>query len=126
MVSPASSSASSSDSGSSSSATGSASPSRSASPNPASHSSPTAADAIKRKNLRLKPGTLVGVTGESSVARNEGQNTNWGFKPPAGSVLVNPNADFAEFDWDGVKDDEDIELWLVRAPSEVCPIKVDG
>jgi len=48
------------------------------------------------------------------------------FEPPQGAVLVGgPDNDTGaietgEFDWNSVKDDEDIELWLVRVPNSVC------
>lgn len=48
------------------------------------------------------------------------------FEPPQGAVLIGgPDDDDAgaidtgEFDWDSVKDDQDIELWLVRVPNSV-------
>ena len=46
-------------------------------------------------------------------------------KPPRGAVLIGgPDDDTGavetgEFDWNSVKDDEDVELWLVRVPSSV-------
>ena len=47
------------------------------------------------------------------------------FEPPLGSVLMGGPDDDAgeteagEFDWDSVRDDEDIELWLIRVPNSV-------
>ena len=47
------------------------------------------------------------------------------FEPPLGSVLIGGPDDDAgeteagEFDWDSVRDDEDIELWLIRVPNSV-------
>jgi hypothetical protein len=47
------------------------------------------------------------------------------FEPPPGSVLMDGPDDEAdaaeagEFDWDSVRDDDDIELWLIRVPNSV-------
>ena len=47
------------------------------------------------------------------------------FEPPQGAVLMGDPGDdtgvidTGEFDWDSVKDSEDIELWLVRVPNSV-------
>ena len=49
------------------------------------------------------------------------------FELPQGAVLVNDSDDGAgaigteEFDWNSIKDDKNIELWLVRVPDSVCP-----
>jgi hypothetical protein len=50
------------------------------------------------------------------------------FEPPQGAVLIGGPDDEAgaietgEFDWNSVKDDKNIELWLVRVPNSVCPL----
>jgi len=44
---------------------------------------------------------------------------NWDFTPPAGSTLLEENPDLGDFDWDAVKNNEDLELWLVRLPDSV-------
>lgn len=47
------------------------------------------------------------------------------FEPPRGAILMGgPDDDVGaietgEFDWNSVKDDKDIELWLVRVPNSV-------
>jgi len=47
------------------------------------------------------------------------------FEPPRGAVLVGGPDDDAgpvetgEFDWNSVKNDEDIEVWFVRVPNSV-------
>lgn len=46
-------------------------------------------------------------------------------EPPQGAVLIGgldggtDVVDTGEFDWNSVKDDGDIELWLVRVPNSV-------
>ena len=47
------------------------------------------------------------------------------FEPPQGAVLMDgpgggSTIETGEFDWNTVKDDEDIELWLIRVPNSVC------
>ena len=51
--------------------------------------------------------------------RNEGTNPHWAYKPPPDAVLVDHDVDAEEFDWDAVKNDEDLELWLIRVPDGV-------
>lgn len=54
------------------------------------------------------------------------------FEPPQGAVLVGGPEDDAgavekgEFDWESIKDDKDVELWLVRIPNSVCPFVVSS
>jgi len=54
------------------------------------------------------------------------------FEPPRGAVLIGgPDGDAGvieagEFDWNSVKDDEDIELWLVRVPNSIKPKHLNG
>lgn len=43
-------------------------------------------------------------------------------EPPQGAVLIGGPAEKGEFDWDSVRDDKDIELWLVRVPDSVRPV----
>lgn len=89
-------------SASSSSESGSASSSRA--------SSPKATPDTTHSSRKNRPG--------ADGARNEGINPHWAFKPPAGTVALDHDEDFAEYDWDAVND-EDVELWLVRAPADV-------
>lgn len=56
-------------------------------------------------------------------ARNEGVEPTWEYKPPAKFTSVHDTKDldfeFGEFDWDEVKKEEGVELWLVRVPESV-------
>ncbi|GJE88020.1 DNA-directed RNA polymerase I subunit RPA34.5-domain-containing protein [Phanerochaete sordida] len=52
--------------------------------------------------------------------KNEGTNAEWAYQPPAGTVVFDGELD-EDFDWDSVKDDEDLELWVVRVPEGVKP-----
>jgi len=48
--------------------------------------------------------------------KSEGENPDWDYVPPEGMILVDHDIDGGDFDWDAVNNDEDYELWLVRAP----------
>ncbi|PCH38631.1 hypothetical protein WOLCODRAFT_136373 [Wolfiporia cocos MD-104 SS10] len=49
----------------------------------------------------------------------EDSDNEWDYKPPAGAVLCDRDVDFGEFDWDTIKDDENLELWVVRIPNSL-------
>jgi hypothetical protein len=91
----------------SSSSGSSSSPSSSRSPSPIPEPS------ARSKKSKSKKSTAA------DEPRNEGVNPHWAFKPPSDAVLLDHNVDPEDFDWDAINDDEDIELWLVRAPAEV-------
>ena len=52
--------------------------------------------------------------------KNEGDNPNWDYKPPDGFKAMNMKVDEGPFDWDAIKDNDDLELWIVRVPDGVC------
>lgn len=45
-------------------------------------------------------------------------NPHWKLAPPKDTRLIEHNVDAQEFDWDAVNDDDN-EIWLIRAPSNV-------
>ena len=51
--------------------------------------------------------------------KDEGTNPHWDYVPPEGTILLDHDVDSGEFDWDAVKNDEDVELWLLRIPDGV-------
>ncbi|KAJ7144984.1 hypothetical protein C8R43DRAFT_1013712 [Mycena crocata] len=53
--------------------------------------------------------------------RNEGEDPYWAYEPPKKYVRLEESADVGEFDWDALKNDNDLELWLVRIPEGVKP-----
>jgi hypothetical protein len=55
----------------------------------------------------------------TSSGKNEGQNPHWAYEPPSGSVLFDASFEGETFDWDSIKKDDDIELWLIRVPDSV-------
>lgn len=66
----------------------------------------------KSKNHKSQP---IVPDDDKIYARGE----NSAYKPPNGSVLLNHNVDSREFDWDEVKNNDDLELWLIRIPDGV-------
>lgn len=56
------------------------------------------------------------VTGEP---RNEGENTDWAYKPPDGMVALDMSEVDEDFDWDAFEGDENKELWIIRIPEGV-------
>ncbi|KAH9948141.1 hypothetical protein B0H21DRAFT_690642 [Amylocystis lapponica] len=52
-------------------------------------------------------------------AKNEGTNPDWAYKPPEGTALLDHGVDTAEFDWDAVKEDDNLEMWIVRVPEGI-------
>ncbi|KAI0927870.1 hypothetical protein AcW1_005281 [Taiwanofungus camphoratus] len=71
-------------------------------------------DKIKKGKKSSQPDDVVTPHG-----KNKSIDPHWSFEPPSSAVLVDYTADPGEFDWDTVKDDEDLELWVVRVPEGV-------
>lgn len=55
----------------------------------------------------------------STQDKDEGTNPDWDYVPPEGTVLADHEIDSGDFDWDSVKSNEDLEIWLVRIPEGV-------
>ena len=55
----------------------------------------------------------------SAHGKNEGTDPNHDYQPPQGAVPVDLDVDTGEFDWDALKDDDDLELWVIRVPQGV-------
>ncbi|KAI0027386.1 hypothetical protein K488DRAFT_23713, partial [Vararia minispora EC-137] len=53
--------------------------------------------------------------------RNEGLPEDWAYHPPEYSAPAEYGVEFGEFDYDAVKEDEEAELWIVRAPTSLKP-----
>jgi hypothetical protein len=90
------------------SSSSSASGSRSSSPELAGAAS-VAAKKAKPKSVRIA----------DTQVRDESENSHWKLQPPPNSRLADHTVDCEEFDWDTVQEDDDVEVWLVRAPSKV-------
>lgn len=90
-----------------------------------SSSSPEPALSLQKasKQAKGKGQSKKSVAGPPAVVhtphgKNEGTNTDWAYKPPAGNTLVDGDID-EDFDWESLKDNEDLELWVVRVPDNV-------
>jgi hypothetical protein len=82
-------------------------------------SSPEPVQPIKQKKKskdKSKKNTKVTITGHG---KDERTNPNWDYVPPEGTILLDHDVDSGEFDWDAVKNNEDVELWLIRVPEGV-------
>jgi len=59
--------------------------------------------------------------GIPSEPKYEGTNTGWDYEPPKGAVLAHHGVDAGEFDYDALKGDENLELWIIRVPNAIKP-----
>ena len=66
-----------------------------------------------------KPAAGSSKATSSAHGNNEGTDPNHDYQPPQGAVPVDLKVDPGEFDWDAVKDDDDLELWVIRVPQGV-------
>ena len=71
-------------------------------------------DQSKKKDKSQQPSVVVTPHG-----KNEGTDTDWAYKPPKGAVLASHPGDAGGFDWDALKNNKDVELWIVRVPDGV-------
>ncbi|KAH7905190.1 hypothetical protein BJ138DRAFT_1165247 [Hygrophoropsis aurantiaca] len=58
--------------------------------------------------------------------KNEGDNPHWAYKPPEGAVIFDHTVEGDDFEWDAIKNDNDLELWLVRVPDTIKAKHLDG
>ncbi|KZP13805.1 hypothetical protein FIBSPDRAFT_1049185 [Athelia psychrophila] len=76
---------------------------------------PVKAKRAKKKTKISKP------VAANPDGKDEGTNPEWDYVPPEDTVLLDHDVDSGDFDWDAVKDNDDLELWLVRVPDSVKP-----
>ncbi|PFH53571.1 hypothetical protein AMATHDRAFT_45438 [Amanita thiersii Skay4041] len=64
----------------------------------------------------------------SSGPRNEGLDPDWAYTPPSNYVLLQTNEiDYdAEFDWDTLNNNPNLEVWLIRMPDNLAPKHLDS
>lgn len=74
-------------------------------------------DKSSKKSKKAAKGADVDV--HDLEVREGSTESSWAYQPPPGSVLLKHDADSGEFDWDTVKDDEDLEIWVMRVPEGV-------
>ncbi|OSD02086.1 hypothetical protein PYCCODRAFT_1411456 [Trametes coccinea BRFM310] len=81
------------------------------------------------KKSKLKQKKTKEAEAASTVekhGRNEGDNPDWDYKPPEGYKPMNLKVDNGPFDWDSVKEDDNLELWVVRLPEGLKPKYLEG
>ncbi|OAX36015.1 hypothetical protein K503DRAFT_867883 [Rhizopogon vinicolor AM-OR11-026] len=93
------------------------------SPEPAETTPRPSKNKIKEKSKKKSKPQPVVVT---DSGKNEGQNPHWAYKPPPGSELFDHSFQGETFDWDSIKKDDDLEIWLIRVPDSIKPKNLDG
>ncbi|KAH7890085.1 hypothetical protein F5I97DRAFT_1850037 [Phlebopus sp. FC_14] len=58
--------------------------------------------------------------------KNEGDDPHWAYKPPDGAVLLDHSVDAEPFEWDAIRDDDDMEIWLLRVPDSIRAKHLEG
>ncbi|KAI6097960.1 hypothetical protein EDD16DRAFT_584256 [Pisolithus croceorrhizus] len=74
----------------------------------------------KKKKAKATPVTVT------ELGRNEGDNPHWAYKPPPGAVLVDHTVDPGPFEWDTIRNNDDLELWLIRVPDSIKAQHLEG
>jgi hypothetical protein len=97
---------------------------RASSPSSSSSSSgtppPTISAPTKPKKSKTKTKGKASETG-----KNEGVDLNWAYAPPPDrECITEDDVDAAEFDWETIKNDDDLELWLIRVPDAVRVLNI--
>ena len=49
----------------------------------------------------------------------DGEGSSSGYVPPDGMVPYSEYIDSPEFDYDGLTDNDELELWVIKAPADV-------
>ncbi|KDR81997.1 hypothetical protein GALMADRAFT_264280 [Galerina marginata CBS 339.88] len=105
-------------------------PNRSPSPSSSSQESATPPPLVVEKKSKKKSNGKEKSKPKPSAeeAKYEGANLNWDYAPPDGVQLIeeHEDADAGDFDWDEIKKNDDLELWLIRVPESVKPKHLDG
>ncbi|KIK24459.1 hypothetical protein PISMIDRAFT_678331 [Pisolithus microcarpus 441] len=74
----------------------------------------------KKKKTKPTPVTIA------ELGKNEGDNPHWAYKPPPGAILVDHSVDPGPFEWDTVRNNDDLELWLIRVPDSIKAQHLEG
>ncbi|KZT18821.1 hypothetical protein NEOLEDRAFT_1079250 [Neolentinus lepideus HHB14362 ss-1] len=75
---------------------------------------------------KSKSSKVVASAVSDPKPRNESESPHWAYKPPEGSVEIEYNVEQEDFDWDAVKNDENLELWVIRAPDGLKTKYLEG
>ncbi|KAJ3505670.1 hypothetical protein NMY22_g17502 [Coprinellus aureogranulatus] len=84
----------------------------------AASSSRSPSPALKKSKSKTKS--------KDANGKNEGTDPAWEFQPPPGRFLLEDSFDVGEFDWENVKNNEDLELVAIRVPKGFKPKHLDG
>ncbi|KAJ8591451.1 hypothetical protein M405DRAFT_694367, partial [Rhizopogon salebrosus TDB-379] len=76
----------------------------------------------EKSKKKSKPQPVI-VAGSG---KNEGDNPHWAYKPPPDSELFDQSLEGETFEWDSIKKDDDLEIWLIRVPDSVNLKNLDG
>ncbi|KAG1736928.1 uncharacterized protein EDB91DRAFT_1055328 [Suillus paluster] len=93
------------------------------SPEPTQSAASPSKNKIKEKSRKKSKPQPVTVTDHG---KNEGENPHWAYKPPPGTELFDHSFANETFDWDSIKKDDDLELWLIRVPELIKPKHFEG
>ncbi|KAI6143914.1 hypothetical protein BKA82DRAFT_4178955 [Pisolithus tinctorius] len=80
----------------------------------------------KDKSSKKKTKTKATPIGIAEPEKNEGDNPHWAYKPPPGSILLDHSVDPGPFEWDTIRDDDDLDLWLIRVPDSIQAKHLEG
>ena len=88
-------------------------------------SSPTPEASTSRKGINKKVKSSKKKSEHTPVVvtehgKNEGDNPHWAYRPPAGAELLDHTIESEEFEWNVIRDNDDLEIWLIRVPDSVC------
>ncbi|KXN83230.1 hypothetical protein AN958_01681 [Leucoagaricus sp. SymC.cos] len=80
----------------------------------------------KHKKGKSKKSRTTPIEPSTDSGKNEGVDLNWAYQPPPGAKPITTVEDNGEFDWDAVKEDDDVEVWVMRVPDNVKPKHLEG
>ncbi|CDO71878.1 hypothetical protein BN946_scf184940.g25 [Trametes cinnabarina] len=82
--------------------------------------------AKKSKSKQKKTKEAQAASAVDKHGRNEGDNPHWDYKPSEGYKPMNLKVAHGPFDWDSIKEDDNLELWVVRVPEGLKPKYLEG
>ncbi|KAI6017438.1 hypothetical protein EDC04DRAFT_3144368 [Pisolithus marmoratus] len=87
----------------------------------------TASESAKKKDKSSKKKkTKAAPVAITEPGKNEGDNPHWAYKPPPGAILLDHTVDPGPFEWDTIRNNDDLELWLIRIPDSIKANHLDG
>ncbi|KIM61112.1 hypothetical protein SCLCIDRAFT_915300 [Scleroderma citrinum Foug A] len=94
-------------------------------------SSPTPEASTSRKGINKKVKSSKKKSEHTPVVvtehgKNEGDNPHWAYRPPAGAELLDHTIESEEFEWNVIRDNDDLEIWLIRVPDSIKAKHLEG